>query len=117
MSSVLLRRLGFTLVNQFVAHHHVQLIEALDGLREVLCTFLFHESCTVIKLLTDVKNLVNNIKGWDNELKILIFIRNLIHSFQQVREDLCQVELGFVATQQLFVQLLQIKDCKRNDVY
>ena len=79
-------------VNEFVTHCHIQLVEALNGLSKIGLMLLLVQDCSIINLSENLQYLFNQFKRWYNQVKVLVVVRNLVHTFEQIRENLCQIQ-------------------------
>ena len=105
--------------DHFEADLDVQLIEAFDGLSEALIArvqLLIIQSSVVVELLKDVQDLIHHFQSRQQEFKVLVLVGDLAHALQKVRKDFNHVQFGLVALQELLVELLELKDGKRNQV-
>ena len=58
---------------------------------------LLVQDCSVVNLSENLQYLFNQLQRWYDQVEVLVVVRNLVHTFEQIGENLCQIQFGIVA--------------------
>lgn len=47
---------------------------------------------SIVNLPENLQYLFNQLKRWYNQIEVLVVVRNLVHTLQQIGQNLCQVQ-------------------------